>query len=207
MSPLDGRTRGTKMAFHLVYLKTSIQSALLGQQIGEHINAKQQEAWINPSALTSVRIYTLKLKVRFFFTSWMSFPVVFLQCVSGNLWCYYLAAQMFSEPCNYNNCWYHKIHANTFLLCALWESLSFNCKVELSSGWEYFWYKDKMPLNISSSSFNIDHADLSHSGIYECMARRTNTMYTTEHSDGRTLRITGEPKNITLCCDVCYLEE
>lgn len=80
------------------------------------------------------------------------------------------------------------------------ESVSFKCKVELSTGWEYSWYKDGKQLPINSSSFNIRGAHLLNGGTYECMAIRNETMYDTERSDGRILRIFGEPK--LLCVDV-----
>lgn len=82
------------------------------------------------------------------------------------------------------------------------ESVSFKCKVELSTGWEYSWYKDGRQLPINSSSFNIRGAHLLNGGTYECMAIRNETMYDTERSDGRILRIYGEPK--LLCVDVLW---
>lgn len=84
------------------------------------------------------------------------------------------------------------------------ESVSFECEVELSSGWEYLWYKDGASLVTNSSSFKIHDANLLHSGIYECMARRHKTTYTTERSDVRTLRISGEPEKVTLCWCVLF---
>lgn len=80
------------------------------------------------------------------------------------------------------------------------ESVYFKCKVEFSTGWEYLWYKNGTELPNHSSSFNISGArQLSDSGTYECMARRSKTVYNTKHSDGRFLRILGEPK---LLCGV-----
>ncbi|KAI3357704.1 hypothetical protein L3Q82_016109, partial [Scortum barcoo] len=86
------------------------------------------------------------------------------------------------------------------------ESVSFKCNVELSSGWEYLWFKNKALLNISGSNFTIRDANLSHSGIYECVARREKTKYTTEHSDESNLHIYEIPvpsvENITQWLDV-----
>ncbi|XP_070765934.1 hemicentin-1-like [Enoplosus armatus] len=72
-----------------------------------------------------------------------------------------------------------------------WEYLWY--KVQLSSGWGYIWYKDGAPLHINSSSFNIHDADLVHSGTYKCMAIRGKTKYNTEYSDGRILLISEIP--------------
>ncbi|XP_051280945.1 titin [Dicentrarchus labrax] len=70
------------------------------------------------------------------------------------------------------------------------ESVSFECKVKLSRGWEYCWYKDGEALSISSSSYNIPDAKLSNSGTYKCMAtRRSKTMYNTTHSDEQILHV------------------
>ncbi|XP_074500369.1 hemicentin-1 isoform X2 [Sebastes fasciatus] len=69
------------------------------------------------------------------------------------------------------------------------ESVSFGCKVELSSGWGYHWYKDGTEVLNNNSSFNIHNASLSNSGTYTCMATRDRTMYNTEHSYGRILGV------------------
>lgn len=78
------------------------------------------------------------------------------------------------------------------------ESVSFTCSVEVSTGLEYFWYKDGKKLQIKGNSLTISRARLSDSGTYECTAIRTQTMYAEEHSGGRVLNISGEPK---LACD------
>ncbi|XP_044065660.1 basement membrane-specific heparan sulfate proteoglycan core protein isoform X2 [Siniperca chuatsi] len=73
------------------------------------------------------------------------------------------------------------------------ESVSFKCKVNLSSGWGYIWYKDGASLPINSSSFNIHDANESHSGTYTCMATRDKTKYNTEHSDEWILHVSEIP--------------
>ncbi|GLD46134.1 titin-like isoform X2 [Lates japonicus] len=73
------------------------------------------------------------------------------------------------------------------------ETVSFECKVEISSGWEYHWYKDNTALQVSGSSFKIHNANSSNSGSYECMAKRDKSMYRTERSDGQNLRISEIP--------------
>nr|XP_020490707.1 titin-like [Labrus bergylta] len=70
------------------------------------------------------------------------------------------------------------------------ESVSFECKVELSSGWEYVWYKNEEEL-IRSSRFTIN-ATLSDKGVYKCNAVR-NKKLNTEFSDNRTLLISEIP--------------
>lgn len=79
------------------------------------------------------------------------------------------------------------------------ESVSFECKVQLSSGWRYQWSKDGKQLpNNNSSRFNIRHATSLNNGTYECSAMRDKTMYNTSHSDGRTIHVSGELKVIAL---------
>ncbi|KAM6929339.1 basement membrane-specific heparan sulfate proteoglycan core protein [Lycodopsis pacificus] len=76
------------------------------------------------------------------------------------------------------------------------ESVSFQCRVELSSGWRYHWYKDGTQLPNNSSSFKIHDANLSNGGTYKCMAIRDKTdktMYNTQHSDGRLLHVSEIP--------------
>jgi len=83
------------------------------------------------------------------------------------------------------------------------ESVSFECTVELSSGWAaYQWYKDGTQLPINTSSFNIRDSNLTNGGTFDCVAIRDKTMYNTQHSDGRILRVSGEPKKMTLCWGV-----
>ncbi|XP_068454176.1 hemicentin-2 [Clinocottus analis] len=73
------------------------------------------------------------------------------------------------------------------------ESVSFECKVELSSGWRFHWFKDGTQLLVNSSSFNISDADSTSGGTFECMAIRDKTMYSSQHSDGRILRVAAIP--------------
>uniref|UniRef100_A0A3Q1FIM8 Titin-like n=1 Tax=Acanthochromis polyacanthus TaxID=80966 RepID=A0A3Q1FIM8_9TELE len=86
------------------------------------------------------------------------------------------------------------------------EPVSFECKVTISSGWTYHWYKDGASLLSDSSSFRIDNATLLNNGNYECKAIRSRTMFNTERSDGRTLLISEIPvpslKKVTQWLDV-----
>ncbi|XP_068608306.1 carcinoembryonic antigen-related cell adhesion molecule 5-like [Brachionichthys hirsutus] len=73
------------------------------------------------------------------------------------------------------------------------ESVTMNCKVQLSSGWEYVWRKDGTQLLTNSSKISIDAAYSTDSGTYECMARRNKNIYNTTTSDGRILYISEIP--------------
>ncbi|XP_062283587.1 titin isoform X2 [Scomber scombrus] len=69
------------------------------------------------------------------------------------------------------------------------ESVSFTCTLEISSGWEYSWYKDQKQLIDNNRHFNISHVTSLNNGTYTCMARRNKNNFTTEQSDGRILNI------------------
>ncbi|KAL6119611.1 fcrl5 [Pungitius sinensis] len=73
------------------------------------------------------------------------------------------------------------------------ESVSFKCKVELSSGWRYQWYKDGNHLLSNSDILTIDGTKLLNAGTYKCSATRDITMYNTSHSDGRTIQVSEIP--------------
>ncbi|KAL6119609.1 fcrl5 [Pungitius sinensis] len=73
------------------------------------------------------------------------------------------------------------------------ESVSFKCKVELSSGWRYQWYKDGNHLLSNSDSLTINGTKPLNAGTYKCSATRDITMYNTSHSDGRTIQVSEIP--------------
>ncbi|XP_008302306.1 titin-like [Stegastes partitus] len=86
------------------------------------------------------------------------------------------------------------------------ESVSFECKVGISSGWSYYWFKDGALLPYSSNDFQIVNANSLDNGTYECKAVRDKTMFNTELSDGRILSISEIPvpslKPVTQWLDV-----
>ncbi|XP_029910619.1 carcinoembryonic antigen-related cell adhesion molecule 5 [Myripristis murdjan] len=69
------------------------------------------------------------------------------------------------------------------------ESVSFSCAVELSSDWEYLWYKNGSLLSTSGDRFNIDAVTSADNGTYECMARRGKAQFNISYSEGRTIQI------------------
>ncbi|XP_068180932.1 obscurin-like protein 1 isoform X2 [Antennarius striatus] len=90
------------------------------------------------------------------------------------------------------------------------ESVSMNCKVQVSSGWEYMWYKDGTQVSTNSSRLSIDAAYLTNSGTYTCMARRNKNTFNTAVSDGRILHVSEIPtpsiKLLTQWMDVFPME-
>uniref|UniRef100_A0A3Q0QUA3 Ig-like domain-containing protein n=1 Tax=Amphilophus citrinellus TaxID=61819 RepID=A0A3Q0QUA3_AMPCI len=84
------------------------------------------------------------------------------------------------------------------------EPVSFECKVEISSGWSYEWYKNGTSI-LNNQSLNMNNLSWSNSGTYKCVAKRTETNFTTKFSEERTLPLSGEPKKATFYyCDLRY---
>lgn len=52
------------------------------------------------------------------------------------------------------------------------DSVSFNCHVNVSSGWMYLWYKDGSKLDLSGSKHNITSVATKDSGSYNCKVKR-----------------------------------
>ncbi|XP_044207545.1 obscurin [Thunnus albacares] len=52
------------------------------------------------------------------------------------------------------------------------ESVSFSCHINVSSGWEYQWFKDGTKLNETSNKYSISSVAKANSGSYTCRAKR-----------------------------------
>lgn len=111
-----------------------------------------------------------------------------------------------------------KIHIDTFLLIVCLEEkpkalmtqqpdvdmvytgepVSFECKVKISSGWDYHWFKNGSAVLNYVSRFYIHNATVMDAGKYTCIATRNKTKYNTEKSDERLLRVSGELKKVTM---------
>ncbi|XP_067383054.1 basement membrane-specific heparan sulfate proteoglycan core protein-like isoform X1 [Channa argus] len=72
------------------------------------------------------------------------------------------------------------------------ESMSYECKVEISSGWDYQWYKDNK-IHSHSSHLKILNVSAISGGNYKCMATRQNKTYKTQFSGNNTLNISEIP--------------
>ncbi|XP_067096977.1 Fc receptor-like protein 5 [Osmerus mordax] len=66
------------------------------------------------------------------------------------------------------------------------ESVTFTCKVDVSTGWEYLWYKDSqgtpLPISDTSQSSYTIKTELSHAGTYWCRVRRGSHQFHSEYS-------------------------
>lgn len=80
----------------------------------------------------------------------------------------------------------------------LGESVSFSCGIDVSSGWEYLWYKDGEPLGEISNRITISLNGTTHQGSYKCQAKRgKNQKFVTDTSQG--IRLTVEGKFMLMC--------
>lgn len=52
------------------------------------------------------------------------------------------------------------------------DTASFFCHINVSSGWQYRWYKDDQPLPDTESTYSIHSLSTSHSASYKCQVRR-----------------------------------
>lgn len=53
------------------------------------------------------------------------------------------------------------------------DSVSFNCHVNVSSGWTNLWYKDGKELGkVSGNNYNITSVTTKDSGLYKCKVKR-----------------------------------
>ncbi|XP_056131141.1 hemicentin-2-like [Lampris incognitus] len=73
------------------------------------------------------------------------------------------------------------------------EPVNFGCGVDVSSGWEFLWYRNGALLPASGNKFNITSVTPANSGTYHCMARRGKIIFNTENSETRTLRVSERP--------------
>ncbi|XP_020785663.2 hemicentin-1-like [Boleophthalmus pectinirostris] len=74
------------------------------------------------------------------------------------------------------------------------DSIYFNCGVNVSSGWDYTWFKNNN-FETSGPNYTIKHAHTSHSGEYNCRAKRGKgeTVFHTDHSRSVAIKVKERP--------------
>ncbi|CAL1606233.1 unnamed protein product [Knipowitschia caucasica] len=70
------------------------------------------------------------------------------------------------------------------------DPVSFSCGVNVSSGWEYSWYKNNVFLEFGPNH-TIRHVHTSHSGDYKCLAGRGP--FQTDHSQSAIIQVKERP--------------
>ncbi|TDH10524.1 hypothetical protein EPR50_G00076080 [Perca flavescens] len=76
------------------------------------------------------------------------------------------------------------------------ESVSFSCHLNVSTGWEYLWYKDSDPLTVSGNQYPISSVGITTKGSYTCRAKRgSDQEFLTDSSQAVHLEVEGnKPK-------------
>ncbi|XP_040905851.1 carcinoembryonic antigen-related cell adhesion molecule 5-like isoform X2 [Toxotes jaculatrix] len=80
------------------------------------------------------------------------------------------------------------------------DSVTFTCHINVSSGWEYLWYKDGTPLAESGKNYSIRTVEMTNIGSYTCQVKRKmNTVFQSDQSQAIRLNIEKRPQaNIIL---------
>ena len=75
-----------------------------------------------------------------------------------------------------------------------WDSVSFRCHINVSSGWEYLWYKDGTPLPLQSGhNYNISSVVTKDTGSYTCQVKRgVGVIWQLDQSQAVQLNILGK---------------
>ncbi|XP_035761493.1 basement membrane-specific heparan sulfate proteoglycan core protein [Neolamprologus brichardi] len=72
------------------------------------------------------------------------------------------------------------------------EAITFNCNVDVSSGWEYLWYNDENQISgVNTKSYTINSVTTQNSGQYYCKGKRDQ--FLTDQSESTTLNVTDPP--------------
>ncbi|XP_074538362.1 obscurin isoform X1 [Halichoeres trimaculatus] len=72
------------------------------------------------------------------------------------------------------------------------ESVTYSCHINVSSGWEYLWYKDGKDLSVSDKEYSVTSVSTTNAGSYSCKAKRgTHQVFFTDQSNVKQLQIQG----------------
>lgn len=90
------------------------------------------------------------------------------------------------------------------------DSVSFSCHINVSSGWEFLWYKDGSPLAESGNNHTITYVLTKNTGSYKCQTKRgRNTVFHSDLSPAVSLNIKGKMLFTSLltffCMCMCWL--
>lgn len=73
------------------------------------------------------------------------------------------------------------------------DSVSFSCLINVSSGWEFLWYKDDILLAKSGNNYTITSVLTKNSGSYKCLTKRgRNKAFHSDHNQAVRLDIKGK---------------
>lgn len=79
------------------------------------------------------------------------------------------------------------------------DSVSFSCHINVSSGWEFLWYKDGTQLSQSGNNHNISVAVIRNSGSYSCQTQRGKNVFLSPQSQAVKLDVKGKFIHFSVC--------
>lgn len=78
------------------------------------------------------------------------------------------------------------------------ETVSFSCDINVSSGWEYLWYKDGTALDETGNRLTISPVNTPNQGSYKCQVKRgKNQKFIIDNS--QEIQLTVESKFTLIC--------
>lgn len=73
------------------------------------------------------------------------------------------------------------------------DSVSFLCHINISTGWEFLWYKDGSPLTVPGNNLTISSVLVKNAGLYKCQTRRgTSLIFSSDPSPTINLSVEGK---------------
>lgn len=90
------------------------------------------------------------------------------------------------------------------------DSVSFLCHINVSTGWEFVWYKDDSTIALSGNNLTISSVLLQNAGSYKCQTRRgTSPTFSSDPSPTKTLSVEGKlllhlPKSCLWVTVLCH---
>ncbi|KAM4562324.1 basement membrane-specific heparan sulfate proteoglycan core protein [Odontesthes bonariensis] len=79
------------------------------------------------------------------------------------------------------------------------DSVSFSCHINVSSGWDYMWFKNDSPMPTSGNNHNIGSALTTDTGSYKCQVKRgEHTVFKSSQSQPVDLKISARPQAIII---------
>lgn len=73
------------------------------------------------------------------------------------------------------------------------DPVSFLCHINVSTGWEFLWYKNDSPITVSGNNLTISSVLLESTGLYKCKTKRgTSHIFFPDPSPTINLTIAGK---------------
>ncbi|XP_029689969.1 hemicentin-1 isoform X3 [Takifugu rubripes] len=75
------------------------------------------------------------------------------------------------------------------------DSVTFLCHINISTGWEFLWFKDDRPLTVPGNNLTLSSMSVKNTGLYKCQTRRgTSLIFSSDPSPTIYLTVEERPK-------------